>query len=112
MGGKRMSRRSLPALLLAACGFLALMTAPAYAQNDPNPGNLTMIGNVDFTNVYMFRGIRQDDTGIMVQPSAEVDFGLQSADSGLKSTSLNFGSWNSLHSGDAGANSATSGLGC
>ena len=48
-----MSRRSLPALLLAACGFVVLVNAPAYAQNDPNPGNLTLIGNVDFTNAYM-----------------------------------------------------------
>jgi hypothetical protein len=60
----------------------------------------------------MFRGIRQDDTRIIVQPSAEMDITLQSASSGLKSTSLNFGTWNSLHTGDAGLRSATSGLGC
>jgi hypothetical protein len=92
---------------------LSLVAVPAGAQtSDPNPGNLTLLGNVDFTNAYMFRGIRQDDTGIIVQPSAEVDFALQSADTGLKSTSLNVGTWNSLHSGDAGANSSASGLGC
>jgi len=68
-----MSRRSLPAPLLAACGFLLLVNVPAYAQNDPNPGNLTLIGNVDLTNAYMFRGIRQDDTRIIAQPSAELD---------------------------------------
>jgi len=107
-----MSRRPFPALLFAACGFLVLVNAPAYAQNDPNPGNLTMIGNVDFTNVYMFRGIRQDDTRVMVQPSAELDIALQSAASGLKATSLNLGSWNSLHTGNAGLRSSSSGLGC
>jgi uncharacterized protein (TIGR02001 family) len=107
-----MSRRPIPALLLAACGFLLLVHAPAYAQNDPNPGNLTMIGNIDFTNTYMFRGIRQDDTRVIVQPSAELDIALQSADSGLKSTSLNVGTWNSLHTGDAGLRSASSGFGC
>jgi hypothetical protein len=107
-----MSRRSLPALLLAACGFVGLVNAPAYAQNDPNPGNLTLIGNVDFTNAYMFRGIRQDDTRVIAQPSAELDIALQSATSGLKSTSLNLGTWNSLHTGNAGLQSSSSGLGC
>ncbi|HYS24844.1 MAG TPA: TorF family putative porin [Vicinamibacterales bacterium] len=108
-----MARRSLPALLIAALGFLTLPgPAAAQAAADPNPGNLTLIGNVDLTNAYMFRGIRQDDTRIIVQPSAEMDITLQSASSGLKSTSLNFGTWNSLHTGDAGLRSATSGLGC
>jgi hypothetical protein len=107
-----MSRRPLRALHLAACGFLLLVSAPAYAQNDPNPGNLTLIGNVDFTNAYMFRGIRQDDTRVIIQPSAELDIGLQSADTGLRSTSLNIGTWNSLHTGDAGLRSSSSGLGC
>ncbi len=112
------SRRSLavtalPALLLAL-GASTLTPARSYAQNapDPNPGNISLIGNVDFTNAYMFRGIRQDDTRVIVQPSAEMDIALQSAMSGLKSTSLNFGTWNSLHTGDTGLRSATSGLGC
>jgi hypothetical protein len=109
-----MSRRSLPALLFAAFGLLAFLSAPAAAQAppDPNPGNLTLLGNVDFTNAYMFRGIRQDDTRVIVQPSAEMDITLQSADTGLKSTSLNFGTWNSLNTGDTGLRSEAAGLGC
>ncbi|HXD19911.1 MAG TPA: hypothetical protein VN654_23015 [Vicinamibacterales bacterium] len=108
-----MARRSLPALLITALGFLTLPSlAAAQAAADPNPGNLTLIGNIDLTNTYMFRGIRQDDTRVIAQPSAEMDITLQSADSGLKSTSLNFGTWNSLHTGDTGLRSATSGLGC
>ena len=107
-----MSRHQYLAPLVAALALVAFVR-PAQAQAaDPNPGNLTLLGNVDFTNVYMFRGIRQDDTGFITQPSAEFDIALQSADSGLKSTSLNFGTWNSLHSGDAGGNSSESGLGC
>ena len=100
-------------LSFAIAGLLFVVAAPAGAQTaDPNPGNLTIIGNVDFTNAYMFRGIRQDDTGIITQPSAELDIALQSASTGLKSTSLNFGTWNSLHSGNAGGNSSESGFGC
>src|ERR1041385_2594292 len=100
-------------LSIICAALLALSAASAAAQAaDPNPGNITLIGNVDFTNAYMFRGIRQDDTRVIIQPSAEMDIALQSATSGLKSTSLNFGTWNSLHTGDAGLRSATSGLGC
>jgi hypothetical protein len=60
----------------------------------------------------MFRGIRQDDTGIITQPYFDLGLALFSADSGLKSVGVNFGTWNSLHSGDAGSNSGDSGLGC
>src|ERR1051325_2407843 len=99
---------------MVALGGLSFFSALSHAQNapDPNPGKITLIGNVDFTNAYMFRGIRQDDTRLIIQPSAEMDIALQSADKGLKRTSLNFGTWNSLHTGDAGLRSATSGLGC
>jgi hypothetical protein len=110
------SKYVFPSFVIA--GLVSLLAAPAAAQApaasppDPNPGNLTLLGNVDFTNAYMFRGIRQDDTKVIIQPSAELDIALQSADTGLKSTSLNFGTWNSLHTGDAGLKSAESGLGC
>ena len=72
---------------LCVCASLAAPAAaqaPAASPPDPNPGNLTVIGNVDFTNVYMFRGIRQDDTKVIIQPSAELDIALQSADKGLE----------------------------
>jgi hypothetical protein len=121
IGGSMLSKSLVskyvcPSFVIA--GLVSLLAAPAAAQApaasppDPNPGNLTMIGNVDFTNAYMFRGIRQDDTKVIVQPSAELDIALQSADKGLKSTSLNFGTWNSLHTGDAGLKSEAAGLGC
>lgn len=101
-------------LLLLTTAFSVLLTLPAAAQSapDPNPGNLTLIGNVDFTNAYMFRGIRQDDTRVIIQPSAELDIALRSATTGLKSTSLNIGTWNSLHTGNTGLRSSSSGLGC
>ena len=100
---------------LGAVGLLSLLALPAAAQTtppDPNPGALTIIGNTDFTNVYMFRGILQDDTKVMIQPSAELDIALQSADKGLKSTSLNFGTWNSLNTGNTGLKSEDAGVGC
>jgi hypothetical protein len=62
---------------------------PAWAQaaSDPNPGNLTITGGIDFLNAYLFRGIPQDDSG----------------DGIVKSVGVNVGLWNSLHTGAAGS---------
>jgi hypothetical protein len=51
----------------------------------------------------MFRGVRQDDTGTITWPSAEVGLRLRAADRGLTSARVRVGTWNSLHSGWAGA---------
>ena len=91
------------ALLLAVPAMLSL-SGPVYAQAaDPNPGNLTITGAVDFTNNYLFRGIRQDaDPQVIVQPYFDLGIALHSADTGLKSAGINFGTWNSLHTGGSG----------
>ena len=94
-------------LSLAALGLAALLASPAAAQTapDPNPGNLTVTSSLDLTNVYMFRGIRQDDTKLIVWPAADLGLTLFSGDGGLKSAALDFGSWNSLRTGKAGLDS-------
>ena len=91
---------SVLATLLVTC-----LAAPASAQNppDPNPGNLTFTGSFDFLNTYMFRGIRQDDTKLIMWPAADLGMSVYSGDGGLKSVGLNVGSWNSLHTGSAGS---------
>jgi hypothetical protein len=80
--------------------------SPARAQGsaDPNPGSLTLTGGFDFANAYFFRGIFQDDTGVVMWPYGELGFALHSGDGVLKSVSVNVGTWNSLHTGDAGSN--------
>jgi hypothetical protein len=85
--------------------LVAFLAAPASAQNapDPNPGNLTFTGSFDFLNTYMFRGIRQDDTKLIMWPAADLGMAVYSGDGGLKSLGLNVGSWNSLHTGTTGA---------
>ncbi len=94
---------------LVALGLLSGLASPAAAQAaDPNPGNLTIAGAVDFTNNYMFRGIRQDaDPNVIIQPYFDLGIALHSADTGLKSAGLNFGTWNSLHTGGSGLDSAS-----
>jgi len=71
-------------------------------EADPNPGALTMTGNVDFLNRYMFRGIRQNSTGVVIWPSFDLGIAAFSGTGGLKSTTINVGTWNSLHTGDTG----------
>jgi hypothetical protein len=90
---------------MLALVLVAFLAAPAAAQNapDPNPGNLTFTGSFDFLNTYMFRGIRQDDTKLIMWPAADLGMAVYSGDGGLKSLGLNVGSWNSLHTGSAGA---------
>jgi hypothetical protein len=85
---------------------LELLTAsPARAQGstDPNPGAVTLTAGIDFANAYFFRGIPQDDTGVVMWPSGDLGFALFSGSGGLKSISVNVGTWNSLHTGSAGS---------
>jgi hypothetical protein len=86
-------------------GVLCLGTAPARAQGasaDPNPGNLTLSAGLDVTNAYLFRGIPQDDTGVILQPSGDLGIALHQGDGWLRSVGVNVGLWNSLHTGVAG----------
>jgi hypothetical protein len=82
----------------------AATESSAYAQGsaDPNPGALTLTAGIDFANAYFFRGIFQDDTGVVMWPYGDLGFALFSGDGALKSVGVNIGTWNSLHTGDAG----------
>jgi hypothetical protein len=96
-------RRSALAIV-AVVSVVVMTSAPAFAQEtkDPNPGALTLTGSVDFLNQYMFRGIRQNSTGIATWPAMDLGISAYSGDGGLKSVGINFGTWNSLHTGDTG----------
>jgi hypothetical protein len=85
--------------------FVAATGSPAYAQGstDPNPGAITLTAGFDFANAYFFRGIFQDDTGVVMWPSGDLGFALFSGDGALKSVGVNIGTWNSLHTGSAGS---------
>jgi hypothetical protein len=103
MSGVRKNARTLAA---AACTTLFLASTPAWAQDaaaaDPNPGALTITGSVDFLNQYMFRGIQQNNTGFVTWPAFDLGLAAYSGDGGLKSVTINFGTWNSLHTGNTG----------
>jgi hypothetical protein len=94
------------ALALIGAVWLGLGASPAWSQDsapaDPNPGNLTLTGGIDFLNAYLFRGIPQDDTGVVMWPYADLGVALRSGEGAFKTIGVNVGLWNSLHSGDAG----------
>jgi hypothetical protein len=92
--------------VLSAAGLMACLAAPAAAQSaaapDPNPGAITITGATDFTNAYMFRGIYQENEGLITWPYFDLGIAAYSGDGGLKSVGINFGTWNSLHTGPHG----------
>ena len=77
--------------------------AAAQEQADPNPGAISTSGGLDFQSTYMFRGIRQNSTGIAAWPWVDLGFAAHAGDGVVKSVSINVGSWNSQHTGDTGA---------
>ena len=105
-----MSLRSVRTCALAAFAVAASAgTAraqtiwPAQTALDPNPGKVSLTAAYDFTNAYMFRGLRQDDTRVIMFPFAEGRIDLHDDDDGLNDVALRIGTWNSLNTGAAGA---------
>ena len=100
-------RNNTRMLAAAACTTLILASGPAWAQDapsvDPNPGAVTITGSIDFLNQYMFRGLQQNNTGLVTWPAFDLGIAAYSGDGGLKSVGINFGTWNSLHSGNTGS---------
>jgi hypothetical protein len=96
---------------VVAAAMVTALALPAAAQEptDPNPGNVTVTVGVDMLNQYMFRGIRQNATGIALWPAADLGLAAYSGDGGLKSAGVNFGTWNSLHTGDTGSDNTANG---
>jgi hypothetical protein len=86
-----------------------ITAAPASAQDPagPNSGAISISGAIDFTNAYMFRGIPQDESGVIMWPYFDLGLALFESDGGVKSVGVNLGTWNSLHTGDAGLDGPT-----
>jgi len=100
---------SFPTHRIYCCAIvaaLATVTAiPAFAQQarSGDSERISVAGGLDFRNAYMLRGVRQDDTGTITWPSAEVGLRLHAADRGLTSARVRVGTFNSVHNGWAGS---------
>jgi len=77
-------------------------TSAAQSAGDPNPGAITLTGSMDVSNAYLFRGIPQDDTGLILWPAADLGVALRSGGRAVRSVTVNLGMWNSLHTGITG----------
>jgi hypothetical protein len=114
-GLSRVLRRSAPiaAVALLLAGPAAAQTPPAAgaaSPPDPNPGSLTFTGNIDVLagTPYIFRGIVQEsDPKSTLWPAGDLGIALYSGQGALKSASVNFGVWNSLHTGSSGLDGGT-----
>ena len=79
--------------------------APAPAQapaEEPAPKRVTTAVGFDFASAYMFRGIFQEDKGVIVPPFVDVGIAVYQGTGTLSSVTVNGGWWNSLHSGPSG----------
>lgn len=56
----------------------------------------------DVTTQYFFRGMQQENQGLIFQPWIELDVDLWKSDDEERSLDLVFGQWNSLHNGPTG----------
>src|SRR6187399_1565710 len=88
----------------AACVVSGLLMGTSAAQTvgDPNPGAISLSGSMDASNAYLFRGLPQDDTGLILWPAADLSVALRSGGGTLRSVTVSLGTWNSLHTGVTG----------
>jgi len=91
------------ALLTCFASTAAAQTAAAPSTIDRNRGNITLTSSFDFVNAYMFRGLRQDDTRLIMWPAADAGIRLHSGTGAVKEAVVHVGSWNSLNTGLLGS---------
>lgn len=80
-------------------------TPPPTEPVDPNPGKISFTGNMDVLagTPYIFRGLVQEaKPKVTLWPAGDIGIALYSGEETLKSASVNFGVWNSLHTGSSG----------
>lgn len=93
----------LPAVLVAQDPEVRPEPRPAARAKPPANEYVKGAWGVDLTNQYFFRGILQENQGIIVQPWAEVGYDLYESDDAVRDLDLKFGLWNSLHEGPTGS---------
>ena len=78
--------------LLVGLALVAVGTSNAWAQVD-----VAVTGGLDVTNQYNFRGIRQNASEVSIWPYLDLGIPAWSGDGGLKSVTVNLGTWNAFH---------------
>src|SRR5690349_15949259 len=85
------------ALLLPSVIVAQEQGSRAGARNAP-PANRYVKGawGLDLTNQYFFRGILQENQGLIVQPWVELGYDLYEGDDAVRDLDAKFGFWNSV----------------
>ncbi len=81
------------------------LLAQDYGAQTPAAAEKVVSGamGLDITTAYFFRGILQENQGIIAQPWLQLGYSLwEDSESPLRSLDLSFGLWNSLHDGPSG----------
>jgi hypothetical protein len=95
-------------MMTAAAGaglFMAQPTAKA-EEAKPNTGAVSFSAGVDFWTHYFFRGILQENQGVITQPYGAVTIKLMESDGPINSISITGGVWHSFHTGPTGTDEA------
>jgi len=85
---------------VAAAALTSLSFGTAHAQEEasgPNNGKVSLSFGLDAASAYYFRGIPQENQGVIFQPSAGISFALADEAGPLSNIALNIGTWNSWH---------------
>jgi hypothetical protein len=80
--------------MLGALALVTLCASSASAQDKV----VTVTGGLDLTNQYNFRGIRQNTDGVSIWPYVDFGFAPYKGDGGLKTVTVNVGTWNAINS--------------
>ena len=85
----------------ATVALALIATGPVLGQEEdgPNLGRVSFSAGFDATTQYLFRGIFQEDQGMILQPWAELGFSVFESEGAIKSVDIIFGTWNSIHDG-------------
>ncbi len=98
-------RLGVTGLSLVGATLVTPMMAKAQTEPAPSPntGRLSLSASVDWTTAYFYRGILQEDQGIIVQPGIELGVNLFQGDGTISSVDIFGGIWNSIHDERTGA---------
>ena len=104
---RRTSRHSLCALI--TLGLVGCITTRAGAQQAPtsSPDVIAVASGFDIVNDYMFRGVRQNSTGVAMWPFVDLAVTPYSSDGTFKRLAIDVGFWNSVNTGDTGSGGPT-----
>lgn len=104
MSSTRTGSRQRLCDLVVAC-VIPLIASTAFAQESSSSSSHVLVaaGGVDFANQYLFRGVRQNSTEMVVWPFIDFTARVLSREGTLNRVEASVGFWNSLNTGDTGA---------